>query len=289
MKILLLLVAIASAKMIVRLNIFSGSDDPIWTVDAPSDALVQELLRSKAPEYRPWPHYQLGYRGFEVAFENKVYVVYGNALLESHLLETSPAYLRTDDILSHIADHVSSRPLTAPVLSPEERQNVLADPCALPVVGPDNETVYSPQTDNCGYFQSHMSRNNCYNYGCDIVTDTFAQPGRGTGHRWDSNTCESVRAAAERDGLVWAGTELPVRDLEVGHYVSLHIWKNTNFHWLRKDTNLERHWSHKPGGTPVKEVDTNNKKITDPSKADLSPWSIFCGYMTVIPSKVKID
>jgi len=29
--------------------------------------------------------------------------------------------------------------------------------------------------------------------------DTFAQPGRGTGHKWTSNTCEAVRVAADAD------------------------------------------------------------------------------------------
>jgi len=55
----------------------------------------------------------------------------------------------------------------------------------------------------------------------------FVKPGRGSGHKWDKNTCDDMRAAAERDGLVWVGTDLPTKDPEVGHYVSLHIWANS--------------------------------------------------------------
>ena len=130
----------------------------------------------------------------------------------------------------------------------------------------------------------------CYNYGTDVLTNTFAQPGRGSGvcghhdRPCVPNTCEDVRRAAQSDGLVWVGTELPTKLPPLGHYVSLHIWPKSNFHWLRMDANLT--WSHKPGGSPVKDVDNNGKTITDPAKCDVSPWSQHCGYLLARPSKV---
>ena len=96
-----------------------------------------------------------------------------------------------------------------------------------------------------------------------------------------------MRASAERDGLVWIGETLPEEQPEEGHYVALLIWPNSNFHWIRKDKN--NYWSHKPGGTSVRNVDNNGEKITDPSKSDFSPWTDFCGYMQTIPSKVTIS
>ena len=65
------------------------------------------------------------------------------------------------------------------------------------------------------------------------------------------------------------------------------IWPNTNFHWVRLDSN--GFWSHKAGGTPVKNVDNTGSKITDPSKSDFSPWTQFCGYFQVIPSNININ
>ena len=61
------------------------------------------------------------------------------------------------------------------------------------------------------------------------------QPGRGSGQKWSEDTCDDIRASSERNGLVWAGTDLPKTGPEDGesHYVSLHIWDKTNFHWLR--------------------------------------------------------
>ena len=102
---------------------------------------------------------------------------------------------------------------------------------ATPVRGPDTPPTYDPSTDDEGMFESHVYENNCYNYGNDVVTDTFAQPGRGTGHKWQQNTCENMRAAAESDGLTWAGTTLPSGQPAKGHYVALFIWPSTNFHW----------------------------------------------------------
>ncbi|KAJ4458021.1 putative Insoluble matrix shell protein 1 [Paratrimastix pyriformis] len=276
----------------VTLNVFTGERDPSWSVKNPSAELIEMLQQNAEPEYRPWPWYRMGYRGFEVLIDGAKTVVYGNKALEHALFATAPAGLLKDTIVDHAHQHIVSRPLTAPrrdhVLQTSVTRRV-GDQCTIPVVGPDNETAFDLAHDDCGFFVSHCSSNNCYAYGSDIVTDTFPQPGRGSGKKWDHNTCVDIRASAERDGLKWAGTTLPVDDLPVGHYVSLHIWPNTNFHWVRKDTNLATHWSHKPGGTPVREVDNNGHKITDPSKADLSPWSEFCGYMIVVPSNVTLN
>ena len=76
------------------------------------------------------------------------------------------------------------------------------------------------------------------------MTNTFAQPGRGSGQCSKSsrpcmkNTCDDVRKGAESDGLTWVGTELPTSLPSDGHYVSLHIWPpESNFHWIRTPRN----------------------------------------------------
>ena len=125
-----------------------------------------------------------------------------------------------------------------------------------------------------------------------MLTNTFGQPGRGSGvcskttRPCVPNTCDDVRRGAESDGLKYVGTDLPSALPETGHYVSFHIWPQSNFHWLRMDANLK--WSHKPGGSPVRNVDNNGDEITDPAEADLSPWTEHCGYMLAMPSNVTI-
>merc|ERR1711924_234561 len=95
-------------------------------------------------------------------------------------------------------------------------------------------------------------------------------------------THAKMKNAAISDGLQWIGTDLPTTLPEKGHYVSLHIWPDSNFHWLRMNADMK--WSHKPGGSPVRDYDNNHDQITDPHQADVSPWSEHCGYMLATPS-----
>merc|ERR1711974_584206 len=174
-------------------------------------------------------------------------------------------------------------------------RNMSTVDCKGPIKGPDDakQVKFDPLHDDKGYFVKKQEENNCYNYATDIVTDSFAQPGRGSGvcppeaRPCVNNTCEDVKKAAISDGLTWAGHELPTSLPSQGHFVSLHIWPKTNFHWMRMDSNM--FWSHKPGGTEVRNVDNNNKKIPDPSKADVSPWSQHCGYMLAVPSGASVQ
>ena len=153
---------------------------------------------------------------------------------------------------------------------------------------------FDVEHDDGGCFLNEQPNNNCYNYGTDVISNTFAQPGRGSGvcshttRPCVANTCADVRKAAESDGLVWVGesADLPKTLPESGHYVSLHIWPDSNFHWLRMDADMT--WSHKPGGSPVKNVDNNGAKIKDPAQADVSPWTLHCGYMLTHPSNVSL-
>lgn len=184
---------------------------------------------------------------------------------------------------------VSAAPSTLPI-----RADRTDSHCLAASAGPDDPSKvrFAAQADDGGCFVAKQSENNCYDYATDIVTNTFAQPGRGSGVCPKSqrpcvkNACDDVRHAAESDGLAWVGTQLPSALPTEGHYVSLHIWPQTNFHWLRMDADLR--WSHKPGGSPVRNVDNNGQVILDPSKADVSPWSEHCGYMHVLPSNVSI-
>ena len=108
-----------------------------------------------------------------------------------------------------------------------------------------------------------------------------------------ANNCSALIDAAVNDGLVWEGADLPSSQPVRGcHHVALLVWPESNFHWIRMDADTDSSgthlWSHKPGGSEVRAVDTNGDPITDPSKSDFSPWTEFCGYLTARPSKLTI-
>jgi len=288
-----LFLALAVAEEVtVRLNVMSGSEDPEWRANI-------RLVGSPCMEVlRPLPWYKMGYRGFEITSAHSKLCVYDNYEMEVALLTTGRA-----TVSAEVGTHVFTEMQRLRDAKAEEKQEwvseakahklnramMVKDNCTVPIRGSDSETVYSPTTDVCGHWVSHETQNNCYDYGNDIATDTFAQPGRGSGQKWSQNTCTDMRAAATRDGLVWNGTALPPKQPPVGHIAALLIWPGTNFHWIRFDSTPAGYWSHKPGGTEVRNVDNNNKPITDPSKSDFSPWTQFCGYMATVPSKANIN
>lgn len=128
--------------------------------------------------------------------------------------------------------------------------------------------------------------NNCYNYATNYRTDTFAQPGRADGAMYTALDCASVRPAAIADDLIaapGANNKCP----KEGHLVALVIWPGVDFHWYRKGRN--GYWSHKPGGTPVRNVDNSNHLIPDPRTADRGGYTVFCTFMVVMHGHIKIN
>jgi hypothetical protein len=127
--------------------------------------------------------------------------------------------------------------------------------------------------------------NNCYNYATNYRTDTFAQPGLAAGSMYTAFNCSSVGQAAVKDDLLNtpnAKNKCP----KEGHLVALVIWPGVDFHWFRKGRN--GFWSHKPGGTPVRNVDNSNHLIPDPRTANRGPYTNFCTFMVVMHGHIKI-
>jgi hypothetical protein len=127
--------------------------------------------------------------------------------------------------------------------------------------------------------------NNCYNYATNYRSDTFAQPGKAAGSMYASLTCGSVKPAAVKDELIdspSANNKCPAE----GHLVALVIAPGWDFHWYRKGRN--GYWSHKPGGTPVTNLDNSGVTIPDPRTANRGPYTDFCTFMVVMHGHIKI-
>jgi hypothetical protein len=132
--------------------------------------------------------------------------------------------------------------------------------------------------------------NNCYNYSCDIQTNTFAQPGRAHGIilPWPSGmNCKDVSAGAVADGLTRVNCDEGCGCKECQHQVALVIWPGVDYHWYRKDRDGK--WSHKPGGTSATNLDSSGNIITDPRTANRGNYTVFCGCFCVNKSTVVIN
>ena len=146
--------------------------------------------------------------------------------------------------------------------------------------------LYEPAWWNDGWGGQKQPHNNCYNYATNYRTDTFAQPGRAAGAMYTSLTCASVRPAAIADDLI-AAPAANNRCPKEGHLVALVIAPGYDFHWYRKGRN--GYWSHKPGGTPVVDVDGSGNLIPDPRTANRGPYTVFCTFMVVMHGHIKIN
>jgi hypothetical protein len=147
---------------------------------------------------------------------------------------------------------------------------------------------YNPGAWNDGgYIQLN---NNCYNYGCDIKTNTRAQPGRAHGiiiTAGDLVNCKAVHNGALADGLKPVDCDQGCGCEKCQHQVALVISPGWDYHWYRKDR--DGRWSHKMGWTPATNLDNSNNIISDPKTADRGSYSLFCGCYCVEKSIVTIN
>jgi hypothetical protein len=208
---------------VVVMHVFSATADPSWTL-SPSQL---DELRSSIPSVEcsaslRYPN--VGYQGFTIN-GNKVK---GCPQLERVLLSTCPISLKPQ-VIAYVTSqlHDISAASANTHLSPSSIDSFLQPSAraprpvapSLPVRGPDTVPVYDPKNDVQGHFISHQTENNCYNYANDVATDSFAQPGRGSGQKWSFDTCADINASAVRDGLQWVGETMPTAPPAVGHHV----------------------------------------------------------------------
>jgi hypothetical protein len=271
----------------ITLHVFSGTPNPVWKID------LKQLNKIKKAAYETLYHNNvtllskpttrvMGYQGFTISCSSDNYIFVNGLSPLEHLLLLGGRRSLSASVLRHVKDHIGEIMSDINDIKPDN-----ADCNHVPIKGPDTVPKYDPKSDDDGCFVKKQTENNCYAYGTDIVTNTFPQPGRGSGKKWTLNTCIDMGNASVRDGLIYNGTKLPKNPPEQGHFAALLIWPDTNFHWIRMDAN--GYWSHKPGGTPVRNKDNRDLPITDPSKSDFSPWTQFCSYFIAQPSKLQIN
>jgi len=140
--------------------------------------------------------------------------------------------------------------------------------CGIPLYGPS-------YWNDSGIVQGN---NNCYNYGNNKKTNTFAQPGRRAGAQYTSLACTSVYNAALADGLTAAsaGGTCP-RSYCIKDKVALVVAPGIDYHWYRQDNTGM--WSHKPGNGLATNLDNSYHSISDPRTADRGAYTEFCGFL----------
>lgn len=117
---------------------------------------------------------------------------------------------------------------------------------------------------------------NCYNYGNNQLTYTFAQPGKASGATAASMAVNLVRQAALNDGLTWVGWNFPGNGYTCagsGTLVFMTVAPGVDYHWYRLDK-ANGKWTHKPGGTAATDLDAGNNLISNPLTANRNYGSL---------------
>lgn len=229
----------SGGSMQVTLEVFSSTENPVARLNDTECRAAQALLfsRGNCAKMRNCP--LIGYTGFAIKQHNLEDVcVNDNQALERFLLSRFVNISSVVKNHTHLRIESGSSGCSGVTIKEKLPSNEAPTNCHVAPIfnlDPDAPPSYDPAKDCHGCFAQNYSRkkNNCYDYGNDIVTNTFAQPGRGSGTKWASDNCTSVGAAAVRDGLKLVGTDLPTNDTPEGggHYVALFIWPRINFHW----------------------------------------------------------
>ena len=288
--------------MLVTLEIFSGRRNPSWML---SDKKAKELVdrvaqRALTPADVVEDDYALGFRGLVVsqttdadagAVVPMAFRIGGMANPSAQALQAGYRALTADEAddtvkwLLATGAHAVGDALAGAVQ--EEVESKLQglreeEPAAEAVEESDRDlgaaalaciianTAYNPGFWNVPAVQP---KNNCYNYAMNFRSDTFAQPGRISGHPNAVMACPQVANAANWDGCtaVCNGSN---------KNVALVIWPGVDYHWYRRHS--AGFWGHKPGGTAARNVDNAgvliNGTTRTPANCNRGPYTIFCGY-----------
>jgi hypothetical protein len=284
--------------MIVTMDVFSGMPNPTWKVEGKELRQLVSRLAGKAMASADSTDGALGFRGYVISavsddmaatagladefrlgggFFTRGVTAAGFALPAIAAAEEDEAALWLlgtakgavpDDVLDYVKGFVQARAKLSGPASPAKAvrkapEPAVKAPCVI------RNTPYNPGFWNVPAVQP---RNNCYNYAMNFRSDTFAQPGRISGHPNNVMQCPNVAAAANFDGCtaVCSGRN---------KNVALVIWPGRDYHWYRKHSN--GFWGHKPGQTAARNIDNLGRIIggaLTPRNCNRGPYTVFCGY-----------
>src|SRR5256885_934932 len=157
------------------------------------------------------------------------------------LLSSCSLFAQTGYLQGTVMKHSGKADDTFIISDPNDIQTVqtmLSNPPPtakqLPMSG--SEPTYDPAKWNK---EGVVLKNNCYAYATDNMTNTFPQPGKGSGAEpTPPYTCDNVTAAAVSDGLVKASCDnaCPKGSFKVALVINPDPTGN-DFHWYRQHSN----------------------------------------------------
>jgi hypothetical protein len=270
----------------IELDIFSGCPNPSWILSPKEERELVERVKADPSLMLPVTAATggLGYRGYIITAEKEGDESLGKAALPSSfrlggepldkdaatalwLLDTSEKPdTEVNDFLRGVAADTIRQP-PARLERPEQESETLEKGSLVTC----SSNYFTSSTDFSFWNgSSYIRYNNCYNFAANHRTNTFAQPGRISGHPFSSIGCSAVSTAAQWDG--WFNGCQSANNLTI----ALVIWPGYDFHFYRKCANGI--WGHKPGSTAARNYDNSGNIITNPQTCNRGGYTSFCGY-----------
>jgi hypothetical protein len=289
------------AMLQVTLDIFSGRANPSAYLDGEEALdLLRVICLNRGVLAAPDSGYQgLGFRGVLIEpTEDTVCSRYGLPAIARIAAGATDHEAKAQEIAERLIVRVLSGSAADGIAFPPRFESSVLDMMThLPTADPDtveDEAGTAPASAavpavtcqielgafNPGFWNdpAHINKNNCYNYASNKRTDTFAQPGRGSGHQYTALTCAAVTAAALSDRLHHRFDCFP--DTEKPRWLAaMVVAPGIDYHWYRKQK--EGFWGHKPGHTAARNTDNNGAVVSNPETCARYPYTDFCGYFYV--------
>lgn len=289
----------------ITADIFSGRANPEWVMDAQQ---AREILRELANARTAIGSLHEGFNG--LGYRGLILDVLSDNLANKYDLPSSFRMAHNNDPKGmELSERLLGSMRQAQTLDEEIHSIIMKELQKMRSLDDDTEadrTSEEPHADamrpsdkqakavvtcfielgafNPGFWNdpAHIGRNNCYNYASNRRTDTFAQPGRATGHQATVMACPNVTTGALSDGLHHRFNCFP--DSEKPRWLmALVVAPGYDYHWYRKQK--EGFWGHKPGGTAARNVDNNGAIVWSPETAARGPYTQFCGYFYACKSQ----
>ncbi|MFT3696802.1 MAG: hypothetical protein QM831_26915 [Kofleriaceae bacterium] len=281
----------------VMLMVFSGRENPSWNLSADQIGTLRDKLASLRGTTMERPEGMLGglgYQGFSITASQEMDLE-PNIFIHSNIVDLGPSSVALRDSGNNLEAWLLDSGRDA--VEPKVRSYVQSQFEAPAYAGPSARRTKSRGLEVPRYEPNIWNNdagicwgNNCYNYANNKITNTFAQPGLASGITLPRPLDgQSVARGAIADGLeALANSEAWQSTPADGHWIALVISSAIDdYHWYRLD-DINAQWSHKPGHTPARNVDSSNATIADPRRADRGPYEQFTGFFHSYPARITI-
>lgn len=271
----------------ITLDVFSGLPNPSWFLSDKQEADLVERILAEPTLVQPVfsGTLNLGYRGYVVEAlkdnsrirRNRLPSHFRISSVESAtglwLLHTSEQLdSEVTDFLREMVEQEIRFPHPITALeesgSPSPTEKGAGQSCVSNYLSSDTNFSFWNDTS------AHIANNNCYDFAANYRSNTFAQPGRYSGHLFTPPAaCGSVSTGMYWDG--WFDNCQSANNLSVALVIAPNF-SPPDFHFYRLCAN--GHWCHKPGMTPARNTDNAGSLITNPQTCARGGYTIFCGY-----------